>query len=132
MPLKQFTCLHPGPVETVEVVEVVEVVEENKVFDPEAGKASENPFDETIKAEEKKDPTPILQYSTLTVKDLRSILEQRGLSTSGKKDDLILRLESDDEATIVAFESDEAPADAAVSKEKVSKYDETVSGNDKT
>tara|TARA_R110002020_G_scaffold202076_2_gene405052 strand:- start:809 stop:1198 length:390 start_codon:yes stop_codon:yes gene_type:complete len=129
MPLKQFICLHPSP---VEVVEVVEVVEESEVFDPEAGKASDNPFHESIKVEEKETPTPILQYSTLTVKDLKGILKQRGLSTSGKKDDLILRLESDDEATIVAFESDEAPADAAVSKEKVSKYEETVSGNDTT
>lgn len=41
MPMKNPSRLHPQPGEEVEVVEVAE-----EVFNPEAGKASDNPFGE--------------------------------------------------------------------------------------
>jgi hypothetical protein len=39
-----------------------------------------------------------LDLSGLTVKELRSLLEERGLDSKGKKADLLARLESEDES----------------------------------
>ena len=121
MPLKTFTSLHP--IKEIEVVIDIEEVEE--VFNPEAGKASNDPFHDSIEIEEEILETPVLDYRELTVKELKIILKQRKLSTSGKKDDLIIRLKkSDEEAAKAASDSEEVPVDTATSEEKVSKYGE--------
>ena len=121
MPLKTFTSLHP--IKEIEVVIDIEEVEE--VFNPEAGKVSNDPFHDSIEIEEEILETPVLDYRELTVKELKIILKQRKLSTSGKKDDLIIRLKkSDEEAAKAASDSEEVPVDTATSEEKVSKYGE--------
>tara|TARA_R110002051_G_scaffold182966_1_gene252469 strand:- start:442 stop:789 length:348 start_codon:yes stop_codon:yes gene_type:complete len=93
----------------------VEVVEEPVVeFDPEAGKASENPFHESLKYGEDS-----------TVKELKELLKAKELPVSGTKAELIARLEASETEVIeeVTTEDDEeAPADAAASEEEVSKY----------
>lgn len=122
MPLKTFTSLHP--IKEIEaVIDIEEEVEE--VFNPEAGKASNDPFHDSIEIEEEILETPVLDYRALTVKELKIILKQRKLSTSGKKDDLIIRLKkSDEEAAKAASDLEEVPVDTATSEEKVSKYGE--------
>ncbi len=93
----------------------VEVVEEPVVkFDPEAGKASENPFHESLKYGEDS-----------TVKELKELLKAKELPVSGTKAELIARLEaSETEVTeeVTTEEDEEVPADAATPDEEVSKY----------
>lgn len=91
------------------------VVEEPVVaFDPAAGKASENPFHDS------------LEYGgESTVRELKDLLKEKELPVSGTKAELIARLEaSETEVTkeVATEEDEEAPADAAVSEEEVSKY----------
>ena len=91
------------------------VVEEPVVgFDPEAGKASDNPFHESLKYGEDS-----------TVKELKELLKERGLPVSGTKAELIARLEASEiEVTeeVTTEEDEEVPADAATPDEEVSKY----------
>ena len=121
------------------VEEVIEItLEENTIFDPEAGKVTENQFDEQILPDAPEDITFINDYESMKVQDLKAILKQRNLPVKGKKDDLILRLTlSDAEATeqVSLAEEEEDPAwvQAAASalKEGVSKYEkeQPVEGN---
>ena len=108
----RWSSLHPR-IKPEPVVE--EPVEEPVVtFDPEAGKASNNPFHESLKYGEDS-----------TVKELKELLRAKGLPVSGAKAELIARLEaSETEATEeVTTEEDEAvPADAATPDEEGSKY----------
>lgn len=91
------------------------VVEEPVVgFDPEAGKASENPFHDSLGYGEDS-----------TVKELKELLKERELPVSGTKAELIARLEaSETEVTeeVTTEEDEEVPADAATPDEEVSKY----------
>tara|TARA_A100001515_G_scaffold32501_1_gene25387 strand:- start:1321 stop:1662 length:342 start_codon:yes stop_codon:yes gene_type:complete len=91
------------------------VVEEPVVeFDPEAGKASDNPFHESLKYGEDS-----------TVKELKELLRAKELPVSGTKAELIARLEaSETEATeeVTTEEDEEVPVDAATSDEEVSEY----------
>ena len=95
--------------------EIEEVVEEPVVkFDPEAGKASENPFHESLKYGEDS-----------TVKELKELLKAKELPVSGTKAELIARHEaSETDATdeVATEEDEEVPADAATPDEEVSKY----------
>jgi len=92
-----------------------EVIEEVIVeFDPEAGKASDNPFHESLK-----------YGKDSTVKELKELLKEKGLPVSGTKAELIARLEaSETEVTeeVTTEEDEEVPADAATPDEEVSKY----------
>lgn len=122
-----------------EKVEVVEVVEEIEVFDPEAGKPTDNPFAEEIIPDAPEDITFINNYEDMKVVELKDILKQRGLPTNGKKEDLILDLEkSDAEATpeVSTAEEKEDPAwvqaAASVLEEGVSKYEKTPIENNGT
>lgn len=56
-------------------------------------------------AEDEEDETPL--YSAAKVEQLRAELSNRGLDTTGKKEDLIARLEADDEADDEDEEEDE-------------------------
>jgi hypothetical protein len=102
-------------------VEEKAVEEPVVAFDPAAGKASDNPFHEA------------LQYgSESTVRELKELLKAKELPVSGTKAELIARLEeSETEVTeeVATEEDEEAPADAAVSEEEVSKY---VTGEENT
>ena len=135
MPLKR---VHPEIVwgVTKRKTEVVEVVEEIEIFDPEAGKPTDNPFAEEIIPDAPEDITFINNYEDMKVVELKDILKQRGLPTKGNKQDLILKLEeSDAEATeqVSTAEENEDPAwvqaAASVLEEGVSKYEETPSEN---
>ena len=123
MPLKTFVCLHPMPPPELEEEEP-EIVEEEGIFDPEAGKASDNPFDDAVGIEKEEIMEVVLSYEDMTVKDLKGILRQRKLPIKGKKGDLIARLEtSDTEAADASSVSDEeAPEESAASDKGVSEY----------
>ena len=117
-------------------VEVAEVVEEIEIFDPEAGKPTDNPFAEEIIPDAPENITFINNYEDMKVVELKDILKQRGLPTKGNKQDLILKLEeSDAEATeqVSTAEENEDPAwvqaAASVLEEGVRKYEETPSEN---
>ena len=59
------------------------------------------------------------KYAELTVEQLGEELEKRGLKKSGKKDELIARLEDDDTAQGgTAPEDEEAPAEEAAAEEE--------------
>lgn len=100
---------------------------EPSTFDPEAGKASEDPFDNALDiVEEEIQPTHV-DYASMSVKELKTILKTRGLSTSGKKADLVERLVTpepepvDDELTL-SGEEQEVPEE-----EPSATFDEGVS-----
>ena len=81
----------------------------------------DNPFPEELQVEETPD------YNSMTVAQLRTLLEERGLAVSGVKAELIARLEDDDasppEESEALDESEEAPSEeAASSEEEVSEY----------
>ena len=59
--------------------------EEASVFDPEAGKATDDPF-----------PDNITDYESMTFNELRSLCKERGLEATGTKVELIARLQTDD------------------------------------
>ena len=131
MSLNRYSSLHPAP-----FVEV-ERVEEDEIFNPEAGKASDNPFHEDVGYEEEEVASISKDYSDILVAELKEILKVRGLSTKGKKAELISRLEeSDAEATskVSTAEEQEDPAwaqgAASVLEKGVSKYgeNETIDG----
>ena len=122
--MKRRMSLQPVYLPLAEIEPIELKVPEKKVFDPEAGKASDNPFDTTIQYEVEETITMIHDYESMTVQDLKGILRQRELPLKGKKADLIARLEaSDKEATPVASDDEEDPADAAASDKEVSKYE---------
>ena len=120
MPLKFSTGLHPAPYQEPVVEEVVE-----EVFDPEAGKASENPFAPEVGIEEEESITLVNNYESMKVTDLKGILRQRSLPVKGKKEELIARLEASDAeaASAAPVEDEEVPAEAAISEGIVSKYE---------
>ena len=87
-----------------------EVVEDPvvDVFDPEAGKATDNPF-----------PTDV-DYSSMTVAELKALCVERGLAQYGTKAELIERLSQSTEAPVeeTAVEEDTAtPEESAVAPE---------------
>lgn len=82
------------------------IVEE--VFDPEAGKPTDDPF-----------PTEI-DYSSMTVAELKALCAERGLAQYGTKAELIERLSQSTEAPVeeTAVEEDTAtPEESAVAPE---------------
>ena len=88
--------------------------QEVDVFDPEAGKGTEDPF-----------PDNITDYESMTYNDLRSLCKERGLDATGTKVELIARLQADDapseEIPIseeAATEASDAPSEEAVSNEE--------------
>ena len=127
--MKRRSSLQPiylplAEIETTELRGPEEDVYQDPMFNPEAGKASDNPFDTTIEYEVEETITMIHDYESMTVQDLKGILRQRELPLKGKKADLIARLEaSDKEAAPAASDDEEAPAEAAVSDKEVSKYE---------
>jgi len=121
--MKRRSSLQPVYLPVAEI-ETTELKVSEEVFNPEAGKASDNPFDTTIEYEVEETITMIHDYESMTVQDLKGILRQRELPLKGKKADLIARLEaSDKEAAPAASDDEEAPADAAASDKEVSKYE---------
>ena len=123
MPLKTFVCLHPMPPPELEEEEP-EIVEEEGIFDPEAGTASDNPFDDAVGIEKEEIMEVVLSYEDMTVKDLKGILRQRKLPIKGTKGDLIARLETSDTAAADAssVSDEEAPEESAASDKGVSEY----------
>lgn len=123
MPMKHRVSLQAVSL-PVAVVEAVEIEAPAVEFDPESGKASDNPFDDSLGFEVEEEITFINNYEVMRVVDLKEILRQRGLPVSGTKAVLIMRLEmSDAEATSVAIVDDEEdPALVAASEGEVSKY----------
>ena len=106
----------PTPKESPVVVEETPPVLEQEVdvFDPEAGKVTEDPF-----------PENITDYESMTYNDLRSLCKERGLDATGTKVELIARLQADDapseEIPIseeAATEASDAPSEEAVSNEE--------------
>ena len=81
--------------------------QEVDVFDPEAGKVTEDPF-----------PDNITDYESMTYNDLRSLCKERGLDATGTKVELIARLQADDAP------SEEIP----ISEEAVSNEEEEPEG----
>lgn len=99
--------------------EVVEdpVVEEPAVdvFDPEAGKPTDNPFPSHV------------DYSSMTVAELKALCVERGLAQYGTKAELIERLSQSTEAPVeeTAVEEDTAtPEESAVATESQEKEGE--------
>jgi len=90
-----------------------EVLDEKstEVFDPEAGKVTDDPFNNELTSD---------GYDDMTVAQLKEILQEEGLSTKGKKADLIARLR------MPVSDSTEAPAEAAVEEEQVAPVEETA------
>lgn len=119
--------LHPGwnvdknaemDIEEV-VIEDVPKTEEVIDFNPEAAATDGNPFPEELTIVESPN------YESMTVVELRAILEERALTVRGKKAELIARLEADD-----AGPSDEAPDESAEtpSEEAVSSEESAQEG----
>ena len=124
MPMKRRESLQPVylPVAEIEPIEIRGP--EEAIFNPEAGKASDNPFDTSIEYIVEETATMIHNYESMTVQDLKGILRQRGLPLKGNKADLIARLEaSDSEAASAASDDEEVPAEAAISDKEVSEYE---------
>ena len=130
--------LHPGdwrrPAPEVEEPEVEEdfeaeanpILSEVPIFNPEAGAIGGNPFPE-MEAEPEVEEEPEVDYESMTVAQLRDLLNERGLPVSGVKAELIARLEEDDAGPSeeAPAESEEAPSEeAASSEEEVSEYGE--------
>lgn len=121
--MKRRESLQPVYLPVAEI-EPIELKTSEKVFNPEAGKASDNPFDTSIEYTIEETVTMIHDYESMTVQDLKGILRQRGLPLKGKKADLIARLEaSDSEAASAASDDEEVPAEAAISDKEVSEYE---------
>ena len=86
----------------------------DNTFDPEAGKATDNPF-----------PQDTSDYSLMTVAQLKELCAQRGLATSGNKSKLVERLEAADES-----DSSEAPAEEAAAEEEQVVPDEELAATE--
>ena len=100
--------VEPKWVETAKDV----LVEKNaEVFDPEAGKATDEPFNNELTSD---------GYDDMTVVQLKEMLQEEGLPTKGKKADLIALLSTP------LSDSTEAPAEAAVEEEQVAPVEETA------
>ena len=119
--------LHPGWNVVKKLVSSEEEVEEEvDVFNPEAAATDGNPFPEELMVEapteeveeEVVEETP--DYESMTVKQLRAILEERGLTVRGTKAELIARLDADDAGPSeeAPDESTEAPLEEAASSEE--------------
>jgi len=116
--------LHPGWNVVKKLVSSEE--EEVDVFNPEAAAVDGNPFPEELMVEEPVEEaeeevveeTP--NYESMTVKQLRAILQERGLTVRGTKAELIARLNADDAGPLeeAPDESVEAPSEEAVSSEE--------------
>ena len=92
--------VEPKWVETAKDV----LVEKNaEVFDPEAAKATDDPFNNELTSD---------GYEDMTVAQLKEILQEEGLSTKGKKADLMARLR------MPISDSTEAPAEEALAEEE--------------
>ena len=122
--------LHPGwdVDKNAEVVteEDVPEIEEVIDFNPEAAVSDGNPFPQELMTEEVVEETEeevveeTLNYESMTVKQLRAILEERALTVRGTKAELIARLEADDSGPSdeAPDESVETPSEEAVSSEE--------------
>ena len=84
-------------------VKVAEEVLAEQVFDPEAAKATDDPFNNELTSD---------GYEDMTVAQLKEILQEEGLSTKGKKADLMARLR------MPISDSTEAPAEEALAEEE--------------
>lgn len=84
-------------------VKVAEEVLAEQVFDPEAAKATDEPFNNELTSD---------GYEDMTVAQLKEILQEEGLSTKGKKADLMARLRTP------ISDSTEAPAEEALAEEE--------------
>ena len=103
--------LHPGwdvdknVTETIVEEIIEEVIPENEEvidFNPEAAATDGNPFPEELATADTTD------YESMTVVQLRAILEERALTVRGTKAELIARLEADNAG----------PSEEAVSSEE--------------
>jgi hypothetical protein len=131
--MKRQSSLQPVYLPLAEIEPIEIRAPEEVIFDPEAGKASDNPFDTTIQYEVEETITVIHDYESMTVQDLKGILRQRELTLKGKKADLIARLEaSDKEAATAAPNDEEDPVDAVASDKEVSKYEGEPAANSDT
>jgi hypothetical protein len=86
-----------------------------EVFDPEAAKTTDDPFNNELTSD---------GYDDMTVVQLKEVLQEEGLSIKGKKADLIARLrmpisDSTEAPTqeVLVEEEQVAPAEAAVADE---------------
>lgn len=119
--------LHPGwNVDKNAEMDIEEVISEDIPeteevidFNPEAAATDGNPFPKELTIVESPN------YESMTVVELRAILEERALTVRGKKAELIARLEADD-----AGPSDEAPDESAEtpSEEAVSSEESAQEG----
>ena len=96
------------------ISEVVPETEEVVAFNPEAAATDGNPFPEELTIVDSPD------YESMTVVQLRAILEERELTVRGKKAELIARLEEDDSgpSNEAPDESIEAPLEEAAPSEE--------------
>ena len=78
--------------ETDELTEPEEVIEETaEQVDDEIAEETDEESDDEESVEEE---VPVVDYNELTVKELQAICEERNLDTTGKKSELIARLEA--------------------------------------
>lgn len=75
--------------ETDELTEPEEVIEETA-----EQAVDESVAEESIEEESVEEEVPEIDYNELTVKELQAICEERNLDTTGKKSELIARLEA--------------------------------------
>ena len=105
----------------MEIVEAIIEVEE--IFDPEAGKVTDNPFPDEIK------------YNTMTLVELRELCKEQELPSSGNKADLIARLlDSDTDLSSeeeTSVEEEVAPSEDAAA-ETTESGDVSESGGETT
>jgi hypothetical protein len=110
--------MHPGcerrAAYNLSISELIDEVVEEEVFDPEAGKTTDDPF-----------PEELQDYSSSTVAELKVLCAERGLTVSGNKAELIARLEADDTS-----DSTEAPADEAAVEEEEAVPEQSAAAED--
>lgn len=87
----------------VEKIQPTMEVPTEEVFNPEAGKMTDEPFVEELASD---------GYEDLTVAELKEALKEKGLSITGNKADLIARLRAP------VSDSTEAPTDSTVAVEE--------------
>lgn len=83
----------------------------DETFDPEAGKPTDDPFPATV------------DYSTMTVAELKALCAERGLAQYGTKAELIERLTS---------ESTEAPVEETAAEEDTATPEESAVATETT
>tara|TARA_R110002110_G_scaffold11137_1_gene53991 strand:- start:796 stop:1194 length:399 start_codon:yes stop_codon:yes gene_type:complete len=101
-------------------------IQEEVEFDPEAGKASLDPFHNEISYDTEETVEVKGDYESMTIKELKVILSTRNMTTSGKKADLIERLTmaNSEPAIVLSDEAEEVPVEAATSDEIVGELDD--------